>query len=179
MIVKNNPCVVWEWFFSIKLWWAHVTVTPDDSKIAVFKRGTWNGLNVIIFNGGQFFPISIVGDRLLWKKAQKNLRKKKISEMINKIIPHRRPIETEFVCNPWKVPSREMSRHHWYIVIKVIKFPKINKSIEYWWNHFVKPAVSVNAPIAPVNGQGLKSTKWKGWLECVIVDINNYKISLE
>ncbi len=46
MIVKNNPWVVWEWFFSIKLWWAHVTVTPEDKRMAVFNKGIWNGLKI-------------------------------------------------------------------------------------------------------------------------------------
>jgi hypothetical protein len=45
-------------------------------------------------------PISIVGERLLWKKAQKNLIKKNTSEVINKIIPHRKPLVTKLVCNP-------------------------------------------------------------------------------
>jgi hypothetical protein len=62
--------------------------------------------------GGHIFPNSIVGDNLLWKKAQKKLIKKKISEIINKIIPHRNPNVTFIVCNPWNVPSREISRHH-------------------------------------------------------------------
>jgi hypothetical protein len=53
------------------------------------------------------------------------------------------------------VPSREISRHHWYIVKIVIINPKANKSILYKWNHFVNPAVKVIAPIAPVKGHGL------------------------
>jgi len=47
--------------------------------------------------GGQQLPISIVGDRLLWKKAQKKEKKNKISDTMNKIIPHRRPIATTLV----------------------------------------------------------------------------------
>jgi hypothetical protein len=42
-------------------------------------------------------PNSIVGDKLLWKKAQKKETKKKTSEIINKIIPHRNPKVTENV----------------------------------------------------------------------------------
>lgn len=78
----------------------------------MFKRGTWNGLNTKILIGGQIFPISIVGDKLLWKKAQKKLIKKNTSDVINKIIPHRNPLVTKIVCSPWKDPSREISRHH-------------------------------------------------------------------
>jgi hypothetical protein len=58
------------------------------------------GLNGIIPMGGQVDPNSIVGDRLLWKKAQKNEIKKNTSEMINRIIPHRNPLVTIFVCRP-------------------------------------------------------------------------------
>ncbi len=164
IIVKNNPWEACEWLFSIKLWWAHVTVTPEDKRIAVFSSGIWKGLKIWIFKGGQIFPISIVGDNLLWKKAQKNLKKNKTSEIINKIIPHRKPKITCFVWIPWNVLSREISRHHWYIVKIVIINPKIIKFKLFKWNHFVNPDVKVKAPIAPVNGHGLKSTKWKGWL---------------
>lgn len=41
--------------------------------------------------GGQQPPSSGVGARLEWKKAQKNPKKKKTSEVINRTIPHRRP----------------------------------------------------------------------------------------
>jgi hypothetical protein len=51
--------------------------------------------------GGQVDPSSIVGDRLLWKNAQKNDTKNRTSDTMNKIIPHRRPFVTIFVCNPW------------------------------------------------------------------------------
>jgi hypothetical protein len=78
----------------------HVTVTPDASKIAVFSKGICRGLNGIIPVGGRVEPNSIVGDRLLWKKAQKNEMKKNTSEMMNRIIPHRNPFVTIFVCSP-------------------------------------------------------------------------------
>ena len=68
--------------------------------MAVFNKGICKGLNERIPVGGQREPISIVGDKLLWKKAQKNERKKNTSEIINKIIPHRKPLVTNFVCNP-------------------------------------------------------------------------------
>lgn len=60
-----NPIEVCEWLLFIILWWVHVTVIPDDKRIAVFKRGTWNGLNGEIPIGGHITPISMVGDRLL------------------------------------------------------------------------------------------------------------------
>jgi hypothetical protein len=79
---------------SNRLWWAQVTVTPDASNTAVFRSGTLNGFSGIIPVGGQQHPSSIVGDNLLWKNAQKNAKKNSTSEVINKIIPHRRPFVT-------------------------------------------------------------------------------------
>lgn len=57
------------------------------------------------------------------------------------------------------MPSRLISRHHWMHVN-----PKINKpNRKSWglkmWNHFTIPDVKIKAPKAPVNGQGLWSTK--------------------
>jgi len=43
--VKNSPCVACVALFSNKPWWAHVTVTPEASRIAVFSKGTCIGLN--------------------------------------------------------------------------------------------------------------------------------------
>ena len=43
---------------------------------------------------------SVVGDSLLWKNTKKNDTKNKISEMMNKNIPHRSPFVTIFVCSP-------------------------------------------------------------------------------
>ena len=121
----------------------------------VFNKGIWKGLNGVILIGGHIAPISIFGDNLLWKKAQKKETKKKISDTINKIIPQRSPFVTNIVCLPWNVPSREISRHHWYIVKIVIIYPKINKFILKLWNHFIIPVTKVKTPIAPVKGQGL------------------------
>ena len=39
-------------------------LTPDDSKIIVLRRGTSIGLKGLIDFGGQFMPISILGDKL-------------------------------------------------------------------------------------------------------------------
>lgn len=85
------------WFDSIIAWCDQVTVAPDANKIAVFSNGIWNGLNGTTPVGGQQLPISTVGERLLWKKAQKNEKKNKTSDTINKIIPQRSPIATTLV----------------------------------------------------------------------------------
>ena len=60
---------------------------PDNSKIRVLKNGISQGLNTLIPFGGQIEPISTVGARLLWKKAQKKAKKNKISDTINNKTP--------------------------------------------------------------------------------------------
>lgn len=138
---------------------------PEERRMMVFKRGTWNGLKIKIPLGGHILPISSDGERLLWKKAQKNLIKKKISEIINKIIPHRIPVVTKSVWIPWKVLSRVTSRHHWYIVNMIIRVPIIIRFVLNWLNHLIIPDIEQNTPIALIKGQGLKLTKWKGWFD--------------
>jgi len=71
-----------------------VTLTPDDSKIIVFNRGTPNALKTLMPVGGHNVPTSTFGDSLLWKKAQKNDIKKNTSETINRTIPQRIPSST-------------------------------------------------------------------------------------
>jgi hypothetical protein len=44
--------------------------------------------------GGHAQPNSGVGDKLLWKNAQKKAKKNNTSEVINRIIPHRNPFVT-------------------------------------------------------------------------------------
>lgn len=139
----------------INEWWAQVTEIPDVIKIIVFKRGILNGLKISIPQGGQFNPNSKVGDILEWKKAQKKEIKNKTSEVINRTIPHFNPFNTWFVWYPWKVLSRDTSRHHVYIVNKIIRLPIIIISNCLLWNIFVDPVNSVITPIAPVRGQGL------------------------
>lgn len=51
---------------SIRLWWAHVTVTPDAKSTAVLSKGTSKGSSGVIPVGGQHPPSSGVGARLEW-----------------------------------------------------------------------------------------------------------------
>lgn len=87
-------------------------MTPEARRTAVFRRGTAKGLRGSIPVGGQMQPSSGVGASLLWKKAQKNAKKNRISEAIKRTMPHRRPLVTLEVWWPWKVASRITSRHH-------------------------------------------------------------------
>ena len=78
----------------MRLWCAHVMVTPEDRRIAVPRRGTEKGLITVMPTGGQTHPSSGVGANLLWKNAQKNARKNMTSEVIKRIIPQRIPFIT-------------------------------------------------------------------------------------
>ena len=42
-----------------------MTLMPEDRRIIVLRSGIWNGFIGIIPRGGQEFPNSIVGDKLL------------------------------------------------------------------------------------------------------------------
>jgi hypothetical protein len=65
--------------------------------MAVLRRGTLNGFKGLIPAGGQQHPSSGVGDSLLWKNAQKKAKKNRTSDVINRIIPHRKPFVTYVV----------------------------------------------------------------------------------
>jgi hypothetical protein len=46
---------------------------PNESKIKVFKKGIPQGFNTSIPLGGQIAPISTVGAKEEWKKAQQKV----------------------------------------------------------------------------------------------------------
>jgi len=73
--------------------------------MAVFSKGTPQGLIGCIPVGGQTQPISGVGARALWKKAQKNEKKNITSDRINRIKPIFIPRTTKEVCIPRNVAS--------------------------------------------------------------------------
>ena len=66
----------------------------------MFRSGTLNGLSGVIPVGGHAHPSSGVGESLLWKNAQKNAKKNNTSDVINRIIPHRKPFVTYVVWWP-------------------------------------------------------------------------------
>lgn len=129
----------------------------------MLSRGTWYGLIACKPKGGHNTPSSIFGLSLLWKKAQKKEKKNKISEVINKIIPHRRPFITKFVWNPWKELSRDTSRHHWAQQITSVK---VLTNIIWLFVEFIQNVVAVSIDIVEKltkRGHGLGKTKWNGW----------------
>ena len=141
-------------------WWAQVTLTPELSKIRVFNKGTCQGLKAQTPKGGQTQPSAVEMERLLWKKAQKNLKKKNTSDTINRAIPQRIPNSTDLLWRPWNLASAATSRHHWSAteIISPLAYPKRAK---FWaQKKSNKPVVKNNAPIALQRGQGDSSTKW-------------------
>ena len=99
-MVNTKPYNVPDLLPSINEWWAYVTVTPEDNNITVFNNGNSNGLIASIPAGGHEAPISTVGDKALWKKAQKIAKKNKASETINNATPMFNPLCTDNVWFP-------------------------------------------------------------------------------
>jgi len=159
MVIKID-WIIWVKLFSIKAWWDHVTLIPEESKIKVFNKGTWVALKGMIPEGGQKEPISRVGESLLWKKAQKKEKKNNTSEVINKIMPQRKPLITCKVWRPWKVLSRVISRHHWKVVNIIINIPSSIRFVVLIINHFTIPVTMISAAKEAEIGHGLWSTKW-------------------
>lgn len=85
--VKNKPINPSVRLLQTIAWWAQVTVHPDNKRTKVLRNGISQGLNTTIPFGGHIEPISTVGAKLLWKNAQKNAKKKSISEIINNKTP--------------------------------------------------------------------------------------------
>ena len=65
----------------------------------------------------------------------------KISDTINNAIPQRKPDPVIGVCKPWIATSREISRHHWAIIIISNTRPIRNKYIEFKWSQDTIPVV--------------------------------------
>jgi len=99
-IVKSKASLDFLKFFLIMQWWAHVIENPDLTKITVFRRGTLIGLKGLIELGGHIMPISILGLIPAWKNAQKNLKKNRTSDKINRTILFLIVFITLGWCNP-------------------------------------------------------------------------------
>jgi len=169
MIVSKSKFFIFFLLFLIREWWLMVTITPDAKRAVVLRSGTWKGLIVIILIGGQIVPTSKLGERLLWKKAQKKEKKNKISEIINNIMPHRRPFTTMFVWYPCSALSRDTSRHHWAEINNIIIILTIKK-IGVFLHIRIIILVRVEYVITPIKkGQGLRKTMWNGWF-CFIIN---------
>lgn len=144
----------------IILWCAQVTVAPEDSSNPVLSSGTWTGQRASIPEGGQTHPRLGEIAQVLWNKAQNKERKKKTSETINRSIPHRWALTTSEVWWPIKLLSRITSRHHWIIVRIISNRPRRRRVGGFWLNHLTRPMAVDKAPMEPVKGHGLISTRW-------------------
>ena len=103
------------------LWWAQVTVTPDESKTTVFKRGTLKVSKDSNLTGGQVSLVWASKHKELLKNDQKNLEKNITSEKINKIILDLNLAITSSVCNLIIFDSQVISRHQLYKTFASIK----------------------------------------------------------
>lgn len=74
--------------------------------------------------GGQFNPISMFGEILEWKYAQKNEKKNNTSDVINRIIPIFNPLEIKRKWEPCLVVSFIMFIHHKKAVVIMIVLNK-------------------------------------------------------
>lgn len=91
--------------------------------------------------------------------------KKNTSDVINRTIRQQSPIATINVWCPCIVPSRVMSRHHWYIIIMVEIVPIKNSSGVNMWNHLIV----IIALSASRIGHSLTSSRWNWWFSCIII----------
>ena len=85
----------------IRAWWDQVTVKLNETKIIALRKGISKGLNGKILLGGHDWPILIMRANEEWKYAQKKEIKKKISEIINKIIAIFIPLKTSIEWHSW------------------------------------------------------------------------------
>jgi hypothetical protein len=77
----------------------------------VLSKGNSKGFIASIPIGGHWAPNSTVGDKALWKKAQKIAKKNNASDIINIATPIFNPFCTANVWLPKYVPSLITSRH--------------------------------------------------------------------
>lgn len=158
----------------IKAWWPYVTKAPEESNKKVFNKGTPNGFKGVIPCGGQLPPISTLGIREEWKKAQKIEKKARASLIMNKIIPRIIPFCTFWVWAPKKLPSITTSLNHKAIDEIVKQNPKFNKVLPKVkpWKYTTEPIVKFNKEKLTKIGQGDKSTRWygKGWNSDLLIE---------
>lgn len=148
----------------ITQWWAYVIVKPEESNKPVLSKGSSKALTESIPAGGHCEPISAGGDKALWKKAQKMLRKNNASLTINKETPMFRPFCTAKVWLPKYVPSEIISLNH-----KDIEDINTAKAINSIICTEGKPCM-VNTPeqvrvkreTQVKTGQGEGETRWNG-----------------
>ena len=131
----------------------------------MFNNGNSKGLIASIPIGGHWAPNSTVGDKELWKKAQKIARKNIASDIIKRATPIFKPFCTASVWFPKYVPSLITSRHQ--KDIDNIRETKAKiKKIDTLLNVCIVNTplhVKVNKDTHVKIGHGEGDTRWKGW----------------
>lgn len=145
------------------LWWAHVIETPDLIKIRVFNKGTFTGLNGLVFSGGHICPISKFGLMLEWKNDQKNLVKNNTSDVINSNIPIFNPFVTMFWWNPSFLDSLMVFFHHKVEEMHNIARLMLLIFVNLEFNLDVICNMKFMVWIELMIGQGLKEIMWNWW----------------
>lgn len=85
--VRTRPKVAPHRFPATSEWWLNVTLHPDASSSRVLNRGSAVASKAIIPAGGHATANSRVGERALWKYAQKIEKKTRTSVPINIVMP--------------------------------------------------------------------------------------------
>jgi hypothetical protein len=127
----------------------------------VFSRGMFIGLNGKMDAGGHVCPISMFGEILLWKNAQKKEKKNSTSDVMNRIIPICRPLVTIARWLPCAAVSDETLVHHMALITSIV-----NRAswIGIIWSVFTQRRIDVtrnSALFLARTGHGLFSTMWK------------------
>ena len=109
--VRIRPKVAPHRFPATSEWWLNVTLQPEANSKSVLNSGRAVASRGTIPVGGQATANSKVGERALWKYAQKIEKKTRTSVPINIVIPWLSARLTSKVWSPARVASRAMSRH--------------------------------------------------------------------
>jgi hypothetical protein len=126
-IVINNPIIAPLRSPLIRAWCAQVTKAPLDNNNIVFNKGIAKGSKDSIPTGGHTAPISIVGAKAEWKKAQNTDMNAITSLKTNKINPKDKPDCTWLVWCPKYVASNTTSLNHKTIIPTVKINPNSNR----------------------------------------------------
>jgi len=143
-----------------------VIVAPDERRIIEFNIGIPMELKVEIPIGGHIKPNSTFGEILLWKNAQKNLKKNIISEVINIIMLNFNNFIVVSEWFPWRDDSRFTSRHHKneLIIINEVIINNIYILILFFPIEEITEIAIERREKDKTIGQGLGFTIWNGFL---------------
>ena len=86
IIVRSVPTIAPFLLPAIKAWCPYVMNAPEDNNKKVLSKGIAKGSKGVIPTGGQEPPISIVGLKLEWKKAQNTDKKANTSLTIKELL---------------------------------------------------------------------------------------------